>query len=172
MNEDASCPACGAPIGQGRFCSGCGVPLAESNPFEAPHSAPSLAPTSPSTNVKEVAKLQRYIILLIVATGGLFALNTIGVSVLDTTTAQLLAFGVLAVGIVLALLRIILVYRMAVAVGISVGWAVVAAVCGFHPFAGLIALLVVNARANSLLKQAGLRVGLFGVSAADLRALP
>jgi hypothetical protein len=44
-------------------------------------------------------------------------------------------------------------------------------VLGFLPPLGLLAVFAVNARATSVLKKSGLRVGLFGVSLKDVEAL-
>jgi hypothetical protein len=44
-------------------------------------------------------------------------------------------------------------------------------VLGFIPPLGLLAVFAVNARATSVLKKFGLRVGLFGVSSKDIAAL-
>ncbi len=173
MSEVESCPACGLPTERARFCKGCGAEIGAPSPFEAPRAEPVVKTpgTSSGLNLRDVAKYQRYIILIIL--GSIVGVGGVaGVTVaLGAAAAESVVTAFVVMAGVMAVLRVVFVYKLAVAAGISAGWAVLAAVCGIHGFAGLIALLIVNNRATGLLKQAGLRVGLLGVRAEDLRTL-
>lgn len=169
MSESESCPACGLQTDGARFCRGCGSEVKAPSPIETPRTPASAGPqATASSGLYDVARYQRYILLIIVA-------SIMGLAATTFVTGALgpeYAVPILTVMVVvIALLRMAFVYKLAVAVGISVGWAVFAAICGIHGLAGLIALLVVNSRATKALQQAGLRVGLFGVRSEDLRSL-
>ncbi len=172
MSETESCPACGLSTEGARFCRGCGAALEAPSPFEAPRRDPVAPPSaSADLNLRDIAKYQRYIILIIL--GSILGVGGVaGVTMaLGAAAAESVATVFVVVAGVMAVLRVVFVYKLAVAAGISTGWAVIAAVCGIHGLVGLIALLIVNGRATGVLRQAGLRVGLFGVRGEDLRTL-
>ncbi len=167
-----ACSACEEPLGGGRFCPSCGAPASEISPFASPREDGG-APVSPTAGpiLHDIAKYQRFIIWILLASTFGVGVPTLIAGFLGAEVLAQVATGVVALAWGLGLVRAVLLYRLAVAAQVSVGWAVFGALCGLHNIAGLIALVVVNAKATKHLKRAGVRVGLLGVSAGDLRKL-
>jgi hypothetical protein len=169
---DQACSACDESLNGGQFCRACGAAAGELSPFATPREVngpPILSPAA--STLHDVAKYQRFIIWILLGSMIGVGASTIIAALIGPEFLARVAIGISVMSWGLAVLRVILVYRLAVAAQVSVGWAIFAAICGIHSLVGLVALLIVNAKATKLLKQAGLRVGFLGVSTSTLEEL-
>ncbi len=143
------------------------------NPFESPRidgndPADSAPPAQDLLQLVEIAKNQKYVLLILLATILLMPMSWFVYQMqLD---AEALATVSTALTLILGLTRAVLLYRLSVSVGISVGYASMFAVFSFVGAIGLVLLLVVNQRANKQLKDGGAKVGLLGVSQRQMNA--
>ena len=112
--------------------------------------------------IREIAQRQRAILLCILAIFILYV-PAIGMQQMLPLLVRLgLAFAVLVVDIVAVVFVFLLTTKLyGVGVGILVG------ILTLIPCVGLITLLVVNAKATTILRAAGLKVGLLGASVPD-----
>ena len=95
---------------------------------------------------------------LVVLFGG-FALPAV------PTVIGLLYLTILSIGLIAAWL----IYRLATVMEEPGRWIYV--VCAFIPYVSTVTMLILNVRATSALRKHGLRVGLMGVSRADIARL-
>lgn len=116
-----------------------------------------------------VAKAQKFLLYGILASFSTYVLFVIG--------------GIAAPGSGLLLLPLLLVYfaaviciivgviRLSRAVGTNIVMAVIAGILVFVPLFGLLIMLAENRRATKALKEAGVKVGLLGVSKEEMQKL-
>jgi hypothetical protein len=130
------------------------------NPYQPPQAAAGAVPaTVDRAKLRNVAKYQRYINLVVLGYFGTGAFST-------QVTPELR--GILAV---LVLVVIVAGVWFAVQMARALYGTAIAIVCGlllFVPCVGLITLLVLNNRATHQLRAAGLKVGLLGADPADV----
>jgi len=125
--------------------------------------------TSP-TQIRAIAKAQSSLLIVIAFAIALMAVSTT-VNLIshapDRQTMLLIKMGLLFTSLVLAVVQVVEVVRLCLALGD--GWATVLfALLMFIPCVSLLTLLILNSRATTRLKQAGIRVGLLGAKSADL----
>lgn len=133
------------------------------NPYQPPAAAAApggLLPTD-REKLRDVAKFQRYINLVILANFGAGGL----MRVLREVPGGNLISGLFALGVILA--GAVFAVQMARAL-YSTGVAVVCAILLLIPCVGLLALLVLNNRATARLSAAGLKVGLLGAEPSEV----
>ena len=106
--------------------------------------------------IYKIAKYQRYIILAIL-------LNLI-ISVLAYFVPTL---AILSLVISLAILILFILFSNAIKNSVIV--TIICAILMFVPIISLILLLIITSRATAILRNAGLKVGLLGVSKQDLQ---
>lgn len=146
-------------------------PRAFSDPTARPS---SILWEQPEVDLPAIARDQKWIILVILLYLLLVAGTIVLISILDRSVGDderfLYAVAVGAVGITLSAAAIFLVILLAAKL-YGPTTAVLLGLCQFVPDAGLIVLLVVNARATTVLRRNGVRIGLLGARRADLAAL-
>ena len=109
--------------------------------------------------IREIARRQRAIIMCILGQLVLYGVLLAGQRAFPPLVILGVAGAMLAVDVVGVVFVFLLATKLyGVGVGILLG------ILTFAPCAGLIVLLIVNARATAILKQAGLKVGLLGAS--------
>lgn len=131
------------------------------NPYQPPEStAEAKGVLSGSReDLRTVAKCQKGIMVCILIYLGALA----GQFAVPPQTRQLIAFGVLGV----ILLGAVLVFILAIKIfGTSPG--ILLGVLSLIPFIGLIGLTYVNGKATEILNQNGIRVGLLGADLSEI----
>jgi len=132
------------------------------NPYQPPQS-PALVAIAPADRdrLREVARLQRYINLVVLA---YFSAGALTRAVAEVPGGPILA-GVVAVAVILT--GAVFAVQMARAL-YSTAVAVVCAILLLIPCVGLLTLLLLNGRATQRLTAAGLKVGLLGADPAEV----
>jgi hypothetical protein len=133
--------------------------------YQPPFSSAPSAAGGATPGVRAVASAQKlvlyaialYIVAVVLRIG---IVASVGDAAAATTTLGGLDALIALAAIVMALVGV---YRLASAFGYSMVVRVLCLVLMFVPLVGLITLVVLNRRATSLLRGAGLRVGLLGV---------
>ncbi len=109
--------------------------------------------------IREIAKRQRAIIMCILVQLALYVVLIAG----QRTFPPLVVLGVAGAMLAVDVVGVIFVFLLATKLyGIGVG--ILLGLLTFAPCLGLITLLIVNARATAILRQAGLKVGLLGAT--------
>ena len=109
--------------------------------------------------VREIAKRQRGIILCILGLFIVYGLMIVG----QRAFPPAVVFGLAAVIVALDITGVVFVFLLTTKLyGVGVG--ILLGILTFAPCIGLITLLVVNAKAPAILKEAGLKVGMLGAS--------
>jgi hypothetical protein len=110
--------------------------------------------TYTDSEILDIAKRQKAILWLIVASIPAYALNLV-IRLVPT--------------LVIGIISLVFIYKLAVALKSSVPWVWV--ISGVIPCVGLIALLILNSYASAALRARGIKVGLMGASTEDLAKL-
>lgn len=154
-----ACPSCRAPLDDFRpdlrLCPSCGDDLWKDRPGDYVRAG---------LNLRTVAREQRRLLLFILAQLGLYL--TMAVSPRGGEQIMLLLGPLILVA--LNIIILICSLRLLAAVGIGLGWRIIAAVLLFAPCISLLIMLGVNQRATRALRKAGLKVGLLGVKDVDV----
>ncbi len=116
-----------------------------------------------------VAKAQKFLLYGILASFSTYLLFVAGSVVLQGM--QMLLLPLLLVYFAAVICIIVGVIRLAHAVGTNIVMAVIAGLLCFVPVFGLFIMLAENYRANKLLKAAGVKIGLLGVSKEEMKKL-
>jgi hypothetical protein len=131
------------------------------NPYEPPVSEPVVTGINSGTreDLRNVAKYQKGILICIL----LYLIAVFGQFAIPSQFRLFLGLGVLALGVVGTVFVFLLATKVySTAVGIVLG------LLTFIPCIGLIALLVVNGKATSVLTQNGIKVGLMGADLSQI----
>lgn len=128
-------------------------------------------PSGKRINLLRVAKIQRLLLLLILAMIGCYIAMLTVSRVLPPQFAPLIVMCVTIIYWVLVITSIVTTVRLALALGGNVVMACLGGVAMLIPVIGLILLAVRNARASHVLKQHGVRVGLLGVPPEEMHKL-
>lgn len=125
--------------------------------------------TAPS-QIRAIAATQKQLLWVILAAIGFAVVNAgfnLNARNLDPQIVPVAAMAILGLAVVMAVVQIVAVIRLCLALG--EGWATIFyAVMMFIPCISLLFLLILNSRATTRLKQAGIRVGLFGARWSDV----
>jgi hypothetical protein len=125
------------------------------NPYESPLSEPVVTGVNSGTrdDLRAVARYQKGILICIL----IYLLAVVGQFLIPQQFRIFLGLGILVLGLVGMAFTFLLASKVySLVIGILV------AVLTLIPCIGLIALLVVNAKATSVLTQNGIKVGLLG----------
>ncbi len=117
----------------------------------------------PPIDVRQVARWQRTLLWFVIA---IFALNAVGVAPITYTPVA--AIGLIVVAVAVQVFAVVCVLQLQAVLRVGAGTRILTGVLMFAPCVNLLVLLSVNARATHVLKRAGLKVGLFGVSPGQL----
>lgn len=113
-----------------------------------------------NSQIVEIARNQKRILWLLVI-GLAVLLGSFRLPAVRTVIV-LLTLTILGIGVIAAWM----IYRLATVMEEPGRWLYV--VCAFIPYVSTVTLLILNVRATSALRNHGLRVGLMGVSHADI----
>ena len=105
--------------------------------------------------LKQVAKFQRFLILAVAA----------GV-VLSIASKFIPYIGILC--LVTGIASLVFMIKLSQALKQETGITIVYAICAFIPIVSLVALYLICKKASNALTEAGYKVGLFGMSQADI----
>jgi hypothetical protein len=130
---------------------------------QQPPSAPGILEYRKSPEgVREIAKRQRGIIMCILGLFIVYGLAIAGQRTFPPAVVLALFAAIVALDITGVVFVFLLTTKLyGVGVGILLG------ILTFAPCIGLITLLIVNAKATAILKEAGLKVGLLGAKVPD-----
>lgn len=133
------------------------------NPYQAPSVASQAVGvlSGRRDDLKKVAAYQKGVILCILV-------NMIAMASQFFLSPELA--GIVGIGFILASLAgMVFVFLLAVQVyGVALG--ILLGLLALVPCIGLIVLLIINGKATAVLRQNGIRVGLFGANTTDLKA--
>ena len=137
----------------------------EFNPYQAPTGAMGAIGVVDGSreSLRRVAKYQRGLITCI----GAYLLLVIANMVSQSSESPLLTLVLGLLILVVAIAGAVFMFLLSKNV-YSTGVAILFFVLGFIPCVGFILLLVVNSKANSVLKQNGIQVGFFGADPATV----
>jgi len=132
------------------------------NPYEAPKSSSQGAVgvlSGKREDLRSVATYQKGIIICI----AIYLFSVIAQFAVPIEFRLFVSLGVMFVGLIGAVFVFLLAIKVyGTALGILYG------ILCLIPCIGLIVLLIVNSRATNILKQNGIKVGLFGANLADI----
>lgn len=131
------------------------------NPYQSPQSVPEVTGVLSGSreDLRSVAKFQKGILVCIL----IYLCAVIGQFALPADLRLFLGLGVLVVGLVGTVFVFLLALKVySPVVGILLG------LLTLIPCVGLIALLVVNGKATSILRANGLKVGLLGANVSEI----
>ena len=112
--------------------------------------------------VREIAQRQRAILLCILGIFILYGLAIVGQTAFPPIVVLIIAFLILAVDLTAVVFVFLLTTKLyGIGIGLLLGFLTLV------PCVGLITLLVVNGKATTILKEAGLKVGLLGAKVPD-----
>ncbi|MFG0246787.1 MAG: hypothetical protein ACF8MF_12140 [Phycisphaerales bacterium JB052] len=113
-------------------------------------------------DLKSVATQQRLLLWLIlfIILANIFMLAT------ASRSPQLMIITMLG-ALLFQLLALIQVYRLTISMRANIAWPIVMTLFFWVPLLSLIILLVINGKANTMLKQTGVKIGLMGVSKSE-----
>jgi hypothetical protein len=143
------------------------------NPFQSPaeHRPVTGVRTGSIDSLKKVAQNQRGVLACLLAQILVVILQVVARAQLTDMSNARTADTMTSIALLTAsIIGAIYVFRLAVNVyhpGVGVALSILA----FIPCIGLLALLTINAKANNVLRQNGIRVGLMGARSSDLAAL-
>jgi hypothetical protein len=132
------------------------------NPYQPPqHDTPGAVPPAEREKLRDAAKFQRYINLVILAYFGAGVLT----SAVNEIPGGRFVVGLFALGVIVT--GAVFAVQMARAL-YGTGVAVACAIMLLIPCVGLLTLLVLNNRATARLNAAGLKVGLLGADPSEV----
>ena len=131
------------------------------NPYESPQPAPLAIGVKSGTraDVRAVAQYQKGIMVCIL----IYIIAVISQFMLPENLRILVGFGVLLNGVV----GLVFVFLLSTKV-YSTGVGILLAILTVVPCLGLLVLLIINAKATTILRQNGLRVGLMGADTSQI----
>ena len=113
-------------------------------------------PVPTATNIEKVRSGQKLIIYAI-----LFNIASLPLRFINESSLLALSGGLLLIAVVISIIGLI---RLAGGLGYSIGLRILFGFLMLVPCVSLIVLLILNAKATTFLRAAGLRVGLLGAS--------
>lgn len=114
-------------------------------------------------SIRSIAVAQKLILLGILVNIGLFAISVLGQGSIPALQVLALPVYLCAIG-----LQLYGCFRLARGLGWNVAITVVCLILMFVPIIGLLTLLILNQKATTALRAAGLHVGLLGVRTSEL----
>jgi|GEM_PF-5491044 len=106
-------------------------------------------------DLKQIAKFQRFLILAVAA------------QILLSIAAKFVPIlGILV--LIAGIFALICMIKLSIALKHETGITVIYAICAFIPIVSLVALYLISKKASDVLTAAGHKVGLFGMSQADI----
>jgi hypothetical protein len=123
----------------------------------------------PPEVVKDIATYQRGVILCILAEV-IFGITFAGIREAAVLPEMVLLIGGIAAYVIIAVIALVLIFQLASRVYSSTAAGLLAVVV-LIPCLGLLALLVINVQATTILQANGVRVGFLGARMSDVRRL-